>query len=88
MKSPLVGLGEDQLYTLAQGREGSLWRQLAASGDPDCTVAQRKLAGWLGQVDFLSPFAFFAQVLDGAGDAADPRESGRRAIKGRLGARA
>ncbi len=86
LKSPLVGLGEDQLYDLAQGREGSLWRQLAASDDPDCTHAHSKLAGWLDQVDFLSPFAFFAQMLDGAGETADPHVSGRRAIKGRLGA--
>ena len=88
LKSPLIGLGENQLFELAQGREGNLWQQLAKSDDPDIAAAHGKLAGWLDQVDYLTPFAFFAQVLDGADDGADPEKSGRRAIRSRLGAEA
>jgi ATP-dependent helicase/nuclease subunit A len=79
LKSPLIGLDEDQLYRLAHGREGSLWRRLQSTKDaePAFTAAHDTLADLLARVDYLSPFALFAHVLGPLG--------GRRKIQARLG---
>jgi len=79
LKSPLVGLDEDQLYRLAHGREGSLWKRLQSMKDaePAFGEAHDLLADLLARVDYLSPFALFAHVLGPLG--------GRRKIQARLG---
>jgi ATP-dependent helicase/nuclease subunit A len=86
LKSPLIGLSEDQLFALAHGRERTLWQQLGLSDDPDSVQARKRLGDWLDQVDYLSPFDFFSRVLDSA--TGDPRQSGRRDIRARLGSEA
>ena len=79
LKSPLIGLDEDQLYRLAYGREGSLWRRLQSMKDDEAAFGRAHdfLADLLARVDYLSPFALFAHVLGPLG--------GRRRIQARLG---
>ncbi len=80
LKSPLVGLDEDQLYALAFGRVGSLWHALEAASDPVVVAAKAKLERWRARADQVDPHAFFAGVLG--------PDRGRHAILARLGAEA
>jgi ATP-dependent helicase/nuclease subunit A len=80
LKSPLVGLTEDELMHLAIGREGSLWRALGGSGEPRVVEAAGKLRRWRGSADQVTPFRFFAEVLGPDG--------GRRAFRERIGSEA
>ena len=84
LKSPLVGLDEDDLFALAWDRgEASLaerLRALAAGGPERFAAAQRRLEGWLQRADFMPPYEFYAWVLGADG--------GRRRLLARLGAEA
>ncbi|MBS0541574.1 MAG: double-strand break repair helicase AddA, partial [Proteobacteria bacterium] len=78
LKSPLVGLDEDRLFTLAWKRTGHLWRALRErAGDPAFAPAYTLLSTWLRRADFTTPFDFFSQVLG--------HEGGRRRLLERLG---
>jgi ATP-dependent helicase/nuclease subunit A len=79
LKSPLVGLDDDDLLAFAPGRRGSLARALrdAAEGSPRLAEAQAKLLRWRQQAASRGPFAFFASVLGADG--------GRRSMLRRLG---
>jgi len=85
LKSPLVGLDETALFTLAHDRPGTLWHSLAAhaGGDSAFAAAHALLAGLLARADMVRPYELFCDVLvDGGGrdrllarlgrDAADP----------------
>ncbi len=76
LKGPLLGLGEDELFKLAHGREGSLWQALEC--DPSHGAHAEKLAEWRELARTLSPFDFYAHILEA--------EGGRRAFGARLGA--
>ncbi len=76
LKSPLLGLSEDDLFKLAYGGEGSLWQALERN--PDYSAAAKKLGAWRKLARAVSPFGFFAHVLEA--------ESGRKAFGARLGA--
>ncbi len=79
LKGPLVGLSEDELFTLAHGRDGRLWSALAAraaAGDP-YEAAYRELHELRGLTDYLRPFELFAEILGPRG--------GRRRLLARLG---
>ena len=79
LKSPLVDLDEDELFTLAAGRgKSSLFEALnRASGmSARFSSAAEKLARWLSLADQLPVFEFFSVVLT---------EGGRRAFHRRLG---
>ena len=80
LKSPLVGLSEEALFTLAHGRPGSLWQAVHASDLPEAHAASTLLDLWRGRADFMGPHAFFARILGPDG--------GRRRILARLGAEA
>ncbi|HVZ13420.1 MAG TPA: double-strand break repair helicase AddA, partial [Bauldia sp.] len=82
LKSPLIGLDEDQLYALAHDRPASLWHALeaAAARDPAFAPAKARLDRWRARADLVDPHAFFAGVLGPDG--------GRRAFLARLGAEA
>ena len=80
LKSPLLGLDEDQLMTLAMGREGSLMTALEVSGEDFAPAAARRVALWRARAKALSPFGFYALLLGADG--------GRKALLGRLGAEA
>ncbi len=82
LKGPLVGLGEDQLFSLAWNREGRLWEALAAAAarddaDPAVRAAWRDLSALRRRATRVSPFEFYAEVLGARG--------GRRRILERLG---
>ncbi len=78
LKSPLIGLDEDQLFALAWKRSGHLWRALQERArDPIFAPAHAKLSAWLRRADFVTPFDFFAEALG--------PEGGRRRLLERLG---
>ncbi len=78
LKSPLVGLDEEQLFTLAYNRPGHLWRALRSRADePPFARAHALLSSWLKRADFTTPFDFFAQALG--------PEGGRTKLLERLG---
>jgi ATP-dependent helicase/nuclease subunit A len=82
LKSPLFGFCDDDLFDLSRDREVSLWQALAdrsahAEGGPLAAAAER-LRFLRDLAHRVSPFDFFAHVLDA--------EGGREAFASRLGA--
>src|SRR5262249_42991044 len=65
LKSPLIGLSEEQLYELAQPRQGGLWAELRARQDErrEFAWAHAFLAETRAQADFVAPFEFYARAL-------------------------
>ena len=80
LKSPLLGLDEDDLMALAPRREGSLAQALGEAADPRYAQAHRRLEIWRERAPHLSPFAFYARLLN--------EDGGRQAILSRLGSEA
>jgi ATP-dependent helicase/nuclease subunit A len=82
LKSPLFGVSEEQLFTLAWNREGSLRAALRAKAQNDAAFvdAHARLERYAGWARHLAPFSFYARVL-GA-------ERGRARFLARLGAEA
>ncbi|HEY8008641.1 MAG TPA: double-strand break repair helicase AddA [Methylocella sp.] len=76
LKSPLIGLDDDDLIALAPGRTASLFDALQASADPRHAAAAKKLAVWRARAGG-GPFAFYAALLGAGG--------GRRDMEARLG---
>ncbi|UEM22673.1 double-strand break repair helicase AddA [Skermanella mucosa] len=85
LKSPLIGLTEEQLFDIAHGRRGHLWEALRKRAEADLLFrpARDYLRALQNETDFIRPFELFARVLN-APCPADP-VSGRRAILKRLG---
>ena len=82
LKSPLVGLDDDDLFKLAYDRGGlSLWRRLvekaAAPGEARFAAARAALGDLMARVDFLPPYELYAEIL-GA-------RRGRKKLVARLG---
>ena len=78
LKSPLVGLDEDQLFSLAWKRPGHLWRALRERrAEAPFAAAYATMSDWLRRADYETPFDFFARVLG--------PEGGRRRLLERLG---
>jgi len=64
LKSPLIGLDEEQLFKLAYKRAGSLWQSLAANtSDPAFTSAHEELSSLLVRADFVPPFELYSEIL-------------------------
>ncbi|WMT87264.1 double-strand break repair helicase AddA [Pelagibacterium sp. 26DY04] len=64
LRSPLFGVGEDELFTLAHGRKGqTLFDRLAESPLPIARAAHERLVGLRQRLDFDRPYEFFAHVL-------------------------
>ena len=87
LKSPLIGIGKDQLFALAYNRSGSLWNALLAASETNAREfepARAWLARLLGEVDFARPFELYAGVL-AAPCPSSPKDSGRKALWQRLG---
>ncbi|MFZ5610014.1 MAG: double-strand break repair helicase AddA [Pseudomonadota bacterium] len=82
LKGPFIGLDEAQLFTLAHGREGSLWQALAARRDEDEAFrhAWDFLSKARARADYGPPYEFFEALL--------LEDGGRRALAARLGAEA
>ncbi|MBL8676923.1 MAG: PD-(D/E)XK nuclease family protein, partial [Alphaproteobacteria bacterium] len=62
LKGPLFNFSEEDIFALAQGRENkSLWQRLhTLENFKNTRIFLEKL---LSQVDFLTPFALFSQIL-------------------------
>ncbi|MFQ5773734.1 MAG: double-strand break repair helicase AddA [Kiloniellaceae bacterium] len=65
LKGPLLGLSEEQLFRVAHGRKGSLWRALGAHAarDPEVRSARDHLAALLARADYVPPYELYAEVL-------------------------
>jgi len=74
LRSPLIGLSEDDLFALAHGRQGSLWQALERS---EFAAARAFLEAARARADYAPPFEFYAQTLDA--------EDGRLKLLKRLG---
>ncbi len=79
LKSPLIGLTEDDLLLLCAGRSGSLLTALQqrAHEQPSWQRAYERLCHWQRQGAEQRPYEFYAQVLG--------RDGGRTAFLQRLG---
>ncbi|MDE1939488.1 MAG: double-strand break repair helicase AddA [Alphaproteobacteria bacterium] len=75
LRSPLIGLSEDDLFTLAHFREGTLWSALSQRRE-EFAEAYDFLTEARARADFTPPFEFFAQTLI----------TGRKKMLKRLGA--
>ena len=72
LKSPLIGLNEEQLFTLAWQRTGHLWRALRErAGAAPFAAAHARLSAWLKRADYITPFDFFAEALGPEGGRVD-----------------
>ena len=80
LKSPLFGLGEDDIYRLAVDREGSLIAALEQSGETTHQNVYERLDTFRRFGQSARPFDFFAFVLGACG--------GRDAIHARMGVEA
>ncbi len=76
LRSPLLGMSEQDLYTLAHGRTGYLWEKLRGLDWPVVTL----LKDLRDQVDYLRPYDLLERVL--------VRHHGRHRLITRLGAEA
>jgi ATP-dependent helicase/nuclease subunit A len=76
LKSPLIGLDDDDLMAFAPGRAASLFDALQASADAKHSGAVAKLARWRARAGG-GPFVFYAGLLGADG--------GRRDLEARLG---
>ncbi|WP_108662066.1 double-strand break repair helicase AddA [Acuticoccus kandeliae] len=70
LKSPLFGFGEEDLFAVAHGREGTLLAALAA-GDARAVAAHATLLRWGRAARRERPFDFLASILIGEGRRAD-----------------
>ena len=77
LKSPLIGLTDDDLLTIAPRRSGSLHEALRASPAPRHAEAAARIEGWRKLAAKLTPFGFYAHLLG--------VERGRHALLTRLG---
>ncbi len=66
LKSPLFGLDDDDLMTLAFARKGQLWTALLADAKSNRRLeeAAELLKRWRSEADYMPPYEFFAQLLD------------------------
>jgi ATP-dependent helicase/nuclease subunit A len=69
LRSPLIDLSEEELFTLAHGRKGPLWRALRERQDENLSFAfaHRTLAEALARADFAPPYEYYAQALAAGG---------------------
>lgn len=79
LRSPLVGITEDELFALAHGRKGTLWASLREAANDDARFAEAAalLGDLMNQADFMPPHDFFARLLGPLG--------GRAKLVARLG---
>ncbi len=79
LKSPFVGLDDDDLFDLAHRRETTLWTALRdkRNGNARYSQATKTLKHLLAAADFSPPFEFFTSLLN--------VDEGRKKLLGRLG---
>jgi len=77
LKSPLIGLDDDDLLEFAPKRRGSLFEALQASTKDTHQKAYEKILHWHQRAKGALPFAFYMQLLS--------EDGGRRDMEARLG---
>ena len=77
LKSPLIGLDDDDLIALAPSRRGTLMAALGDSSEPRHARAHERIEAWRERSAWLTPFAFYTRILGADG--------GRRDLLARLG---
>ncbi len=79
LKSPLIGLTDDDLIAIAPKRRGTLWQALldAAPREARWREAVDQLKYWRRRADLNPPFEFYAGLIE--------REGGRKKLLARLG---
>jgi ATP-dependent helicase/nuclease subunit A len=84
LKSPFCGLSDDDLYALAKGRPGTLWRAVndRAAEQPTWSAARDLLRWALAESRRKQPFEFYALLL---GRVDDSVRSNRAKVLTRLG---
>ncbi len=82
LRSPLIGIDEEQLFALSASRKGPLWRELTERRNElaSFAFAHEFLSECLSRADFAPPFEFYAHVLAARGM--------RKRLLARLGAEA
>jgi ATP-dependent helicase/nuclease subunit A len=76
LKSPLIGLDDDDLLNIAPRRPGSLFEALSAASAANFQQARQIVDAWRSRAA-KSPFAFYMSLLC--------EDGGRRALEARLG---
>ena len=66
LRSPLCGLSEEDLFSLAHGRRGDLWSAFVARGG-DYPEAHGFLSAMLARADYAPPFEFYSHALTALG---------------------
>jgi ATP-dependent helicase/nuclease subunit A len=66
LRSPLCGLDEEALFSLAHSRKGDLWSALGARRG-DFLAAHGFLAAMLERADYAPPFEFYSHALTALG---------------------
>jgi ATP-dependent helicase/nuclease subunit A len=80
LKTPLLGLDDDDLIAIAPERDGSLFSALHSSSQPHHRAAAAAVERFSQDARALAPFDFFAKLLGAGG--------GRKKLLARLGAEA
>src|SRR3954469_12940562 len=62
LRSPLCGLSEEALFSLAHARKADLWSQLVARRE-DFREAHAVLSAMLERADYAPPFEFYSHAL-------------------------
>jgi ATP-dependent helicase/nuclease subunit A len=62
LRSPLIGISEEALFSLAHRRKGSLWRSLSERAG-EFAEAHAYLSAMRAQADYAPPFEFYAEAL-------------------------
>lgn len=62
LRSPLIGLSEDELFLLCADRGGTLWRELAVRA-AEFPLAHEFLSEMLSRADYAPPHEFYAHAL-------------------------
>ncbi|HEX3672637.1 MAG TPA: double-strand break repair helicase AddA [Rhizomicrobium sp.] len=65
LRSPLIDVSEEELFALAYGRSGSLWRALERNDTAPFVFARAFLVECRRRADFAPPYEFYAQALAG-----------------------
>jgi ATP-dependent helicase/nuclease subunit A len=69
LRSPLIGLSEEELFALSHARRGHLWRALREPKDEVASFASAHtfLSETLRRANFTPPYEFFSQALGECG---------------------
>lgn len=64
LKSPLIGLDDDDLFAVAHDRKGSLWQALLRQRENSkFQDLVKRLLRWRAQADYAPPFEFYSLLL-------------------------